>query len=248
MFNNNELVENLSDVSHEIWSHWMKYMFSICRKTDKGDIVIDATNVKRWERQMITPYSELTEKEKASDREQAFKIIDSVNSLNSSRLPIENFLKSQLESKAIEIIQSLDIDKLRIFIQDNNTMGRYKLDKEELVGIAEKILGYEIFKAILNSKDYTSLKKGGVCTGYACCELFTHLVSFEYVRTPVTENLDKIKYSLYNQSLEYHTSHNKTFCVEKDVAKVRFIDYDSYSIVNAVKRYAGEFFKRLDVW
>jgi hypothetical protein len=66
--------EDLADVSHEIWSHWMRYLFSRCEDDDLG-MVIDWPDAEHWKRQMNTPYDELTEKEKKSDREQADKIL-----------------------------------------------------------------------------------------------------------------------------------------------------------------------------
>jgi len=27
-----ELIEKLADVSHDIWTHWMKYLFSQCKE------------------------------------------------------------------------------------------------------------------------------------------------------------------------------------------------------------------------
>lgn len=77
----NDLREALADISHEIWAHWTKYQFSILAG-DHGDcglepsaLIIPADKVARWTRQMNTPYSELTEKEKESDRHQADKIL-----------------------------------------------------------------------------------------------------------------------------------------------------------------------------
>lgn len=67
--------EGLADLSHEIWSHWMRYQFSCCVRNDDGTVTIPASLVERWERQMETPYNELSEKEKDSDREQADKIL-----------------------------------------------------------------------------------------------------------------------------------------------------------------------------
>ena len=57
----------------------MKYLFDQCDEedTDSGWI-IPLDKVWRWSRQMITPYSELSEKEKGSDRDQVRKIIDAL--------------------------------------------------------------------------------------------------------------------------------------------------------------------------
>ena len=67
--------EELAALQHEIWSHWMKYMFSQCLHT-VGGMLIPGDKVERWVRQMNTKYSELTEKEKESDRDQADKVME----------------------------------------------------------------------------------------------------------------------------------------------------------------------------
>jgi hypothetical protein len=73
----NELREALAAVSHEIWAHWMKYLFSRCLGQAAGisGSVIPQKEADRWRRQMETAYADLTEKEKDSDREQADKIL-----------------------------------------------------------------------------------------------------------------------------------------------------------------------------
>ena len=73
--------EALADIQHAIWSHWMKYQFSVCNQNEDGSLTIPADKVERWTRQLNTSYSELTEKEKESDRDQAEKIIDRLNTL-----------------------------------------------------------------------------------------------------------------------------------------------------------------------
>lgn len=75
------MIEKLADMQHEIWSHWMRYLFSICAETISGAIVISPDKVKHWTRQINTPYLELSEKEKESDRDQARKIIAVLESL-----------------------------------------------------------------------------------------------------------------------------------------------------------------------
>lgn len=78
-----ELIEKLADYAHEAWSGWMKYMF------DKGAIngfwqmseaeAIGWTMPKelyqRWLRQSLTPYADLPESEKESDRKEARAIL-----------------------------------------------------------------------------------------------------------------------------------------------------------------------------
>jgi hypothetical protein len=51
-------VERLASIQHEIWSHWMRWFFD----NDTPE------NRSRWRRQMTTPYAELSEREKESDR------------------------------------------------------------------------------------------------------------------------------------------------------------------------------------
>jgi hypothetical protein len=66
-----ELLETLASVEHERWSHWQRYMHGKCiPQGDDGALLIPAEFAKRWEKQMATPYSELTDEEKESDREQ----------------------------------------------------------------------------------------------------------------------------------------------------------------------------------
>lgn len=71
----NELREQLAAVQHEIWSHWMKYMFGCGEFRKNGTWVMPADELERWWRQKETPYSELTDKEQESDRHQADKML-----------------------------------------------------------------------------------------------------------------------------------------------------------------------------
>lgn len=75
-----DLRERLAAIQYDIWARWMRYLFSCCNTgTDDwtGDpvLMIPKDKVDRWKRQMETPYADLTEKEKDSDREQADKIL-----------------------------------------------------------------------------------------------------------------------------------------------------------------------------
>ena len=68
--------ERLADVQHEIWSHWMRYLFSQCETQDDGSVLIPAELADRWRRQQATGYQNLTEQEKDSDRHQADKVLE----------------------------------------------------------------------------------------------------------------------------------------------------------------------------
>jgi hypothetical protein len=67
------LIETLAAVEHERWSHWQRYVHQHGVSQLDGSLVIPADLVLRWEKQINTPYSELSEKEKESDREQVRK-------------------------------------------------------------------------------------------------------------------------------------------------------------------------------
>ena len=70
-----ELLETLASLEHERWSHWQRYMHNKCAPQQDGSLVVPAKLVKRWERLMATPYRELSEQEKESDREQVRRYI-----------------------------------------------------------------------------------------------------------------------------------------------------------------------------
>ncbi len=69
-----ELIEALANAEHASWAHWMNYLFSRCVYLD-GRIVIPEELAKRWKRQAATPYDELSEREKQSDREEVAHIL-----------------------------------------------------------------------------------------------------------------------------------------------------------------------------
>lgn len=65
-----ELRERLAEVEHQRWADWQRYLHSKCTRNPDGSLTIPADSVTHWERQIVTPYAELTEREKDSDREQ----------------------------------------------------------------------------------------------------------------------------------------------------------------------------------
>ena len=68
--------DGLADKQHDIWSHWMKYMFSICTDNADGSVTIPSEKVVRWKRQMETEYWLLSESERRSDLDMADYILE----------------------------------------------------------------------------------------------------------------------------------------------------------------------------
>lgn len=65
-------LEEWAAVEHERWSKWQAYLHSKCFASPEyfGALIIPADLIARWQRQINTPYAELSEAEKESDREQ----------------------------------------------------------------------------------------------------------------------------------------------------------------------------------
>ncbi|HEX3643055.1 MAG TPA: hypothetical protein VHV10_17355 [Ktedonobacteraceae bacterium] len=70
-----ELIEQLADKEHASWANWMKYLFSKCEQQSDGSLNIPLGLALRWQRQMSTPYAELSEQEKQSDRDEVAHIL-----------------------------------------------------------------------------------------------------------------------------------------------------------------------------
>jgi hypothetical protein len=70
-----ELIERLADKEHAGWSHWMEYLFSKCERLSDGSAVIPGEFARHWQRQVVLPYAQLTEREKQSDRNEVAKIL-----------------------------------------------------------------------------------------------------------------------------------------------------------------------------
>ena len=61
-----ELLEALASLEHDRWSGWELYRAKVASEE----------SVARWRRQRETPYAELSEKEKESDRIEARKTVE----------------------------------------------------------------------------------------------------------------------------------------------------------------------------
>jgi hypothetical protein len=66
-----QLRERLAAEAHKAWSGWKRHEFGVGAFNDDGTWTMPAWAVERWRRQMNTPYDELSEEEKESDRKEA---------------------------------------------------------------------------------------------------------------------------------------------------------------------------------
>jgi len=73
------LREKLANLCHDQWAHWMRYLFSKGTFNDDGTWTMPAPMVERWQRQMNTPFSELSCPKRDSDRKEADKFLDVFN-------------------------------------------------------------------------------------------------------------------------------------------------------------------------
>jgi len=67
--------EALAEYAHNAWAGWMIYLFIKSTTNSDGTVTIPKWAVDRWTRQAATPYIDLPEKEKESDREEADEMI-----------------------------------------------------------------------------------------------------------------------------------------------------------------------------
>lgn len=107
MTNNNweeEFIEKGADLEYDRWSNWQKYLHS---KLDfsTGKYVLPEDDFERWNRQIHTPYSELSDREKEYDRIEVRKYLPLVQEL---------LTKKDQEHKAeLEMIRG-EIEELQI--------------------------------------------------------------------------------------------------------------------------------------
>lgn len=77
-----ELIEKLAAIEHERWSDWQRYMHSLCTQNADNSLTIPAALVERWNRQINTPYADLSNAEQASDREQVMRYLHFIEKPN----------------------------------------------------------------------------------------------------------------------------------------------------------------------
>lgn len=109
--------EAVAALEHQQWQHWTRYMLEVLRPVIDAGLSIPRTDerllamghargrkmsplwravedaLKRWHRQINTPYADLTEKEKDSDRVWADKVLEITGTEDLAQHEITQFLR-----------------------------------------------------------------------------------------------------------------------------------------------------------
>lgn len=118
-------VETGAALEHARWARWQKYLHSrgIVDNKGEGYLCIPMGLIKHWERQIETPYSELSESEKESDRKEAREYLP---------------LLSQAIQAAKEETEKEGDERLRTFLRAEEKL-RTVVVLEERKRIAEEV-------------------------------------------------------------------------------------------------------------
>jgi hypothetical protein len=125
-----EIREKLADIEHQRWADWQKYLHSKCISDEFGNLKIMSGNVKHWERQINTPYSELSEAEKKSDMNQVDRYWHLIKTLLSTTE--DRVKREMLDSLPEEIPQDkIDDDFInQLTAWANQSMGRNQVIRD----------------------------------------------------------------------------------------------------------------------
>lgn len=101
------LLERLAEIEHQRWSDWQRWLHSVGRRTATGAIELPADRVATWERQIATPYGQLSEAEKAADRREVHRylpLIDALPEVAGRRPMAESDRRLNVEGRLLEVV------------------------------------------------------------------------------------------------------------------------------------------------
>lgn len=117
------LREALAEQEHTQWAHWTKYMLDTvqqeleaCESPKEMYEVLKQGSGARWRRQIDTPYAELSEKEKDSDREWAVKVLQIV-------VPYMTHKVMQAKNETYNAVEEVILSKTPTFVVDADLIG-----------------------------------------------------------------------------------------------------------------------------
>jgi hypothetical protein len=125
-------LEKMAEIEHIRWSGWQEYLHSKCIKNEDGSLTIPSGYVSNLVRLINTPYEQLTEQEKESDKTEA------KNSIAQAALVIaKNYRKVSELPKLNEIVDL-------IYPSDKCIPGNIiEVDIYELAKLIYKMIGGE---------------------------------------------------------------------------------------------------------
>ena len=104
-----EFVELGANLEHERWANWQKYLHSLCIKNKDSSLTIPPERVKRWKRQIVAKYSDLSETEKEMDRIEVRKYLPLIRQeLKRAEKRAERRIGKVLKNHLFKIFEELD--------------------------------------------------------------------------------------------------------------------------------------------
>lgn len=127
-----EYIEELADIEHQRWADWQRWVHDESIGHPDG-LIIPQDLVNRWERQINTPYSKLSEKEKQSDRNQVQRYLPTIKKL------MLDTLKEVLGEPEFEKVKSRVVNDVAIFETGVAEQARNQLRQSALKKLEEKL-------------------------------------------------------------------------------------------------------------
>lgn len=152
-----DLFEELSAIQHDIWASWQRYVHdnktvATSQYEATQGRIINQDDFERWQKQIDTPYAELTEKEKDGDREQVNKFWHLIESMVERVKELENY---QLSVRAIaEVYQgNKDVPVTVVDLKNKNVeqAGQIKELEKEYKGLTfdyDHLLNFVVTKGL----------------------------------------------------------------------------------------------------
>lgn len=133
-----ELREQLAAIEHQRWADWQMWVHSKLEKVYKdGELMglyLPEEFYDRWQNQIITPYSQLSEKEKQSDREQVDRYFHLITSQTKKAyadgVKADKKTTEQIVKKAVSEV----LDRIGDKTNDFYTMKAIQSERNKLEG------------------------------------------------------------------------------------------------------------------
>ena len=90
-----ELRQKLASIEHERWADWQKWCHKVLREQVPYSPELELV-LTRWDKQIETPYSGLSDKEKASDMEQVDRYWHLIDQYTQSKLKLLDEVREQV--------------------------------------------------------------------------------------------------------------------------------------------------------